>query len=87
MGERVSLLQLWARPLAVLSAIFMCATASVAHAGALDPLSPEDVRAYRAAFAAADRGDFDAAEAAFANTRDHSLAGRLAFAKVMHPTR
>ena len=87
MGERVSLLQLWARPLAVLSAIFLWATASVAHAGALDPLSPEDVRAYRAAFAAADRGDFDAAEAAFANTRDHSLAGRLAFAKVMHPTR
>jgi soluble lytic murein transglycosylase-like protein len=70
----------------VLSALFLCAT-GVAHAGALDPLSPEDVRAYRAAFAAADRGDFDAAEAAYANARDHSLAGRLAFAKVMHPTR
>ena len=75
----------------MLSALFLCATlpcvSGVAHAGALDPLSPEDVRAYRAAFAAVDRGDFDAAEAAYANTRDHSLAGRLAFAKVMHPTR
>lgn len=70
----------------MLSALFLCAT-TVAHAGALDPLSSDDVRYYRAAFAAADRGDFDAAEAAFANTRDHSLAGRLAFAKVMHPTR
>ncbi|MBO9547241.1 lytic transglycosylase domain-containing protein [Caulobacter sp.] len=80
-------MKLWARPLAVFSALLLCATASVSHAGALDPLSPEDVRAYRAAFAAADRGDFDAAEAAYANTRDHSLAGRLAFAKVMHPTR
>lgn len=86
MGERGSLLQLWARPLAVLSALFVCATAVVAQAGALDPLSAEDVRAYRAAFAATDRGDFDAASAAYANTRDHSLAGRLAFAKIMHPT-
>lgn len=86
MGERVSFLQAWARPLAVLSALFLCATGSVAGAGALDPLSPDDVRAYRAAFAAVDRGDFDAAEAAYANARDHSLAGRLAFAKVMHPT-
>jgi soluble lytic murein transglycosylase-like protein len=59
----------------------------MAHAGALDPLTPEDVRAYRAAFAATDRGDFDAAAVAFANAHDRSLAGRLAFAKVMHPTR
>jgi soluble lytic murein transglycosylase-like protein len=65
----------------------LCATSFVAHAGALDPLSQDDVRSYRAAFAATDRGDFDAAEAAFANARDHSLAGRLAFAKIMHPTR
>lgn len=70
-----------------MSALFLCATASVGHAGALDPLTPEDVRAYRAAFAATDRGDFDAAAVAFANAHDRSLAGRLAFAKVMHPTR
>ncbi|WP_454715710.1 lytic transglycosylase domain-containing protein [Caulobacter segnis] len=80
-------MKLWARPLAVLSALVLCATGSVTHAGALDPLTPEDVRAYRAAFAATDRGDFDAAEAALANARDHSLVGRLAFAKVMHPSR
>jgi soluble lytic murein transglycosylase-like protein len=73
--------------LAVLSALVLCATSFAAHAGALDPLSQDDVRSYRAAFAATDRGDFDAAEAAFANARDHSLAGRLAFAKIMHPTR
>jgi soluble lytic murein transglycosylase-like protein len=71
---------------AALSALFLCVTAAAAHAGSLDPLSQDDVRYYRAAFAAIDRGDFDAAEAAYANTRDHSLAGRLAFAKIMHPT-
>ncbi|AZS23453.1 lytic transglycosylase domain-containing protein [Caulobacter sp. FWC26] len=87
MGERVLLLQLWARLLAVLSAFVLSVTALAAQASGLEPLSPDDVRYYRAAFAAADRGDFDSAEAAFANTRDRSLAGRLAFAKIMHPTR
>lgn len=56
-----------------------------AHASALEPLSDNDARYYRAAFAASDLGDFDAAEAALANTRDKSLTGRLAFAKAMHP--
>lgn len=74
----------WTRALAVVSAAFLCFT--VAHASALEPLSQNDARAYRAAFAATDRGDFDAAEAAFANIRDRSLAGRLTFAKLMHPT-
>lgn len=59
---------------------------TIAHASALEPLSQDDARAYRAAFAAVDRGDFDAAEAALANARDRSLSGRLAFAKLMHPT-
>jgi len=77
-------LQLWTRALAIVSAIFLCFT--VAHASALEPLSQEDARAYRAAFAAVDRGDFDAAETAHARTRDRSLTGRLAFAKLMHPT-
>ena len=91
-GSAERFLRIWTRPLAVLSALFLCAAAllsvgGVARAGALDPLSPEDVRAYRAAFAATDRGDFDAAAAAFANAHDRSLAGRLAFAKIMHPTR
>jgi soluble lytic murein transglycosylase-like protein len=48
-------------------------------------LSDADARFYRAAFAAADHGDFDAAEAAQANARDRSLRGRLEFSKVMHP--
>lgn len=69
----------------------LCATTSLlvvggASAGVLDPLSQDDIRYYRAAFAATDRGDFDAAEAALANARDRSLAGRLTFAKLMHPS-
>ena len=62
----------------------LCATGGV-RASDLEPLSRDDVRFYRAAFTASERGDFDAAEAAFANTRDKSLAGRLTYAKVMHP--
>lgn len=56
-----------------------------AYASTLEPLSEADARFYRAAFAAADHGDFDAAEAALANTRDKSLKGRLEFSKIMHP--
>ncbi|WP_419255432.1 lytic transglycosylase domain-containing protein [Caulobacter sp. ErkDOM-YI] len=79
-------MQLIARPLAVLSALVLCLGAAVgAHASSLEPLTKDDVRYYRAAFSASERGDFDAAEAAFANARDKSLAGRLAYAKVMHP--
>ncbi|WP_184720152.1 lytic transglycosylase domain-containing protein [Caulobacter sp.] len=84
-------MKLWARSLAALSAALLCATSSLlvvggASAGVLDPLSQDDIRYYRAAFAATDRGDFDAAEAALANARDRSLAGRLTFAKLMHPS-
>ncbi len=68
------------------SALFLSATALSARAGALEPLSQDDVRYYRAAFAATDRGDFDAAKAAFANTHDRALAGPLAFARIMHPS-
>ncbi len=85
-GTRGSLLKLWARPLAVISALLLCASALSARAGALEPLSQDDVRYYRAAFAATDRGDFDAAKAAFANIHDRELGGRLAFARIMHPT-
>lgn len=77
-------MQLWTRALAALSAVFLCVT--IAQASALEPLSQDDARAYRAAFAAVDHGDFAAAEAALANARDRSLAGRLSFAKLMHPT-
>jgi soluble lytic murein transglycosylase-like protein len=79
-----------ARPLAVFSAFVICLAAAFsapmsARAGALEPLSEADARFYRAAFAAAEYGDFDAAEAALANTRDKSLKGRLEFSRVMHP--
>ncbi|WP_426031017.1 lytic transglycosylase domain-containing protein [Caulobacter sp. DWP3-1-3b2] len=79
-------MQLLARPLAVLSAFVIGVVAAFgAHASSLEPLSESDARHYRAAFAASDHGDFDAAEAALANTRDKSLTGRLEFSKVMHP--
>jgi soluble lytic murein transglycosylase-like protein len=74
----------------VFSAFVFCLVAAFgapmgAHASSLEPLSEADARYYRAAFAAADHGEFDAAEAALANTRDKSLTGRLEFSKVMHP--
>ena len=52
-GERVFLLQLWARLLAVLSAFVLSVVALAAQASGLEPLSSDDVRYYRAAFAAA----------------------------------
>jgi hypothetical protein len=84
-------LQLLARPLAVFSAFVFCLAVAFsapvsARASALEPLSEADARFYRAAFAAADHGDFDAAEAAQANARDKSLRGPLDFARIMHPT-
>jgi hypothetical protein len=84
-------LQLLARPLAVFSAFVFCLAVAFsapvsARASALEPLSEADARFYRAAFAAADHGDFDAAEAAQANARDKSLRGVLDFARIMHPT-
>lgn len=50
------------------------------------PLSKPDEARYRAAFAAADRGDFDEADAALAKVRDRSLVGHVQFVKLMHPT-
>jgi soluble lytic murein transglycosylase-like protein len=72
--------------MAALAAFVVCLAAGItARASTLEPLSSSDASFYSAAFAAADRGDFDAAEAAFANARDKSLSGRLAFARIMHP--
>jgi soluble lytic murein transglycosylase-like protein len=50
------------------------------------PLSKPDEARYRAAFAAADRGDFDEAEEALKKIRDRSLIGHVQFVKLMHPT-
>ncbi|MDB5455107.1 MAG: lytic transglycosylase [Caulobacter sp.] len=75
-----------ARLLAALSAFVLCLFGGLAaHAAGLEPLSNVDAGYYAAAFAATDRGDFDAAQAAFANTRDKSLAGPLGLTKLMHP--
>lgn len=81
-------LQLFARPLAVVSALALCLNlaAPAARASSLEPLSESDQRFYHAAFSAAERGDFAAAEAAFANTRNRSLVGKLSLVRLMHPT-
>ena len=50
------------------------------------PLSKPDEARYRAAFAAADRGDFDEADAALGKIKDRSLVGHVQFVKLMHPT-
>lgn len=59
---------------------------AVVLAGADGPLSDADAARYREAFAAAERGSFDAAEAAVAKARDRSLEGHVLFVKLMHPT-
>jgi soluble lytic murein transglycosylase-like protein len=50
------------------------------------PLNAADQARYRAAFAAADRGDFEEADAALARVKDRSLIGHVKFVKLMHPT-
>jgi soluble lytic murein transglycosylase-like protein len=61
-------------------------SARPAFAAGPQVLSPMDERAYREAFAATQRGDFEDAEAAMARVKDQTLAGHLAFQKLMHPT-
>jgi len=51
----------------------------------LRPLNPKDARAYAAAFAAVRAGRFSEAETLAAQASDPLLAGRLDFAKLMHP--
>jgi soluble lytic murein transglycosylase-like protein len=49
-------------------------------------LSAEDARAYSAAFAATERGDFIDAQMQATNAHDQSLQGYLSFRELMHPT-
>lgn len=65
----------------ILAAVWM--TPALAADG---PLSKPDEVRYRAAFAAADRGDFDEADALLAKVKDRSLVGHVQFVKLMHPT-
>ncbi len=67
-------------------AVALGVQAGPAHAAATDVLSPMDVRAYREAFAATARGDFTAADESLARAKDRSLAGHVAFLRLMHPT-
>ena len=66
----------------VLAAVWMT-TPALAASG---PLSKPDEVRYRAAFAAADRGDFDEADSVLAKVKDRSLVGHAQFVKLMHPT-
>lgn len=68
------------------AALAVCATASQAAAESPRPLSEADARAYAAAFAAADQGDFVGSQLELANVKDTSLLGYLSFRQLMHPT-
>lgn len=73
------------------AALVLAATAAGAASGAASaespkPLSDRDARAYAAAFAAADQGDFVGAQLASAEIQDKSLLGYLSFRQLMHPT-
>ncbi len=72
--------------MAVAVALMTVLGAAPARAAGTDVLSPTDERAYREAFAATTRGDFAAAETSLGRTRDKSLAGHVAFVRLMHPT-
>jgi len=60
--------------------------AAPARAGMPLALSAEDARAYSAAFAATERGDFIDAQVQAGGARDQSLQGYLSFRELMHPT-
>jgi soluble lytic murein transglycosylase-like protein len=68
------------------AALVVCATAGQAAAESLRPLSERDAQAYRAAFAAADQGDFVGAQLELTSVKDSSLQGYLSFRQLMHPT-
>lgn len=61
-------------------------SASMALAAGPAVLSPMDERAWRDAFAASARGDFDTADKALAKVKDRSLVGHLMLQRLMHPT-
>lgn len=57
-----------------------------ARAATADVLSPMDAKAYREAFSAAARGDFDTVDTSLERIKDRSLIGHIALQKLMHPT-
>ncbi|HEX4709301.1 lytic transglycosylase domain-containing protein [Phenylobacterium sp.] len=68
------------------AAIVSAAAPSPARADVPQALSPDDARAYAAAFDATERGDFIDAQMQTAEVKDPSLLGYLSFRELMHPT-
>ncbi len=66
----------------------ICAAISMSPARAAAPqaLSPQDAKAYAAAFEATERGDFIDAQMSSAEIKDRSLLGVLSFQQLMHPS-
>lgn len=60
--------------------------ATPALAAGPEVLTPNDEKIYRAAFAAAEQGDFDSAENALTKVKDDLLVGQVELVKLMHPT-
>ncbi|RYF93230.1 MAG: lytic transglycosylase domain-containing protein [Caulobacteraceae bacterium] len=71
---------------ALIVAVLALGLISAPALAAEGPLSKPDEARYRAAFAAAERGDFEAADEALEKVRDRSLIGHVQFVKLMHPT-
>lgn len=75
------------RPLVALAILLACALgAAPASAQVADVLSREDADLYRAAFQAAELGDFVSAESRLRQVRDTSLVAEVRFIKLMHAT-
>jgi soluble lytic murein transglycosylase-like protein len=74
------------RVLIALAVLVMAALTTGPALAAEGPLAKADAARYREAFGAADRGDFDEADAILATVKDRSLVGHVAFVKLMHPT-
>jgi soluble lytic murein transglycosylase-like protein len=73
------------RFLAAAAAMSLCAMASGAQAGGMRPLTEEDAQLYSAAFDAAQKGDYQTAQAVAERTQDKSLLGYLELQKLMAP--
>ena len=75
------------RLFAAAAALSLCAAlAPQAHANGMRPLTTEDAQLYNAAFEAAQKGDFDTAQATADRASDKSLLGYLELQKLMAPT-
>jgi tetratricopeptide (TPR) repeat protein len=70
---------------AMLASLWLAAGAQAADKPG-KALSSADEARYRAAFADAERGDFDAAAEDLEKVRDKSLIGHVDFVRLMHPT-